>query len=76
MKTKQLCGGCQEDFYNQPRNSQTGECWMFSGAKVVQLTKVGTWQNPPYKWEPQTILNCHNPKGEHWINKDDPRIRS
>ncbi len=70
-KTKTLCSGCRDDFYN--RNRPEG-CWQFAKAKLVQLTIVGIWQNPPYKWQPQDTLSCHNPDGSVWIKEDDVRI--
>ena len=71
---KQLCRGCRNDYYNQPGNSTTGECWMLKTAQLVELTRVGYWQNPPYKWQPKQTLNCHRPEGAVWIKQDDPRI--
>lgn len=72
---KRLCQGCRDNFYNQPGNSTTGECWMLADSKPVERTKVGVWQNPPYKWEPQTTLSCHHPEGSVWIKQDDVRIK-
>lgn len=72
---KALCRGCRDDFYNQPGNSTTGECWLLKNAKPVLMTKVGYWQNPPYRWQPQTTLNCHSPEGEVWIDEFDLRIQ-
>jgi len=72
-KSKSLCTGCYQDFYNHNRE---GGCWSYSSAKVVKRTSVGTWQPPPYKWCPQTTLSCHTaPQGYHWIKRDDPRIK-
>lgn len=31
---KSMCSGCYEDYYNSGA-SDTGECWSFSSAKVV-----------------------------------------
>lgn len=73
MKTKSMCSGCREDYYN---HNAEGGCWMFSDARIVERSQVGTWQNPPYKWLPQETLSCHTaPEGRHWIKKDDVRIR-
>lgn len=72
---KKRCRGCHNDYYNQPGNSGTGECWMLDSAKPVRRTRVGTWQNPPYHWAPQATLDCHRPNGSHWIDKDDQRIQ-
>lgn len=70
-----LCRGCRDNFYNQPGNSTEGECWMLAKAQPVERTSVGTWQRPPYTWQPQTTLSCHHRDGEHWIKQDDPRIQ-
>lgn len=72
---KLLCKGCRDDFYNQPGHSTTGECWLLSKAETVERTQVGTWQEPPYTWCPQTTLSCHHPEGRHWIKADDCRIK-
>lgn len=72
---KTLCRGCRDDFYNQPGNSTSGECWMLAKAKVVERTMVGVWQNPPYSWMPAKTLNCHSPDGSVWIDRQDVRLR-
>lgn len=73
---KRLCSGCQDDHYNQPGNSTTGECWSLASARVVERTKVGWWQNGPYEWKPQTTLHCHNAPGQFaWIDSSDVRLR-
>lgn len=69
-----LCGGCRNDYYNQPGHSTTGKCWMLGASRVVQRTRVGTWQNPPYRWQPVKTLSCHHPEGSAWIAIDDVRI--
>lgn len=71
---KRLCQGCRDNYYNQSGNSTIGECWMLSKAEPVVRTSVGTWQPPPYTWNPQTTLSCHHPEGRHWIKSDDCRI--
>jgi len=71
---KKLCRGCRDNYYNHSGNSTSGQCWMLESAQPVERTKVGTWQNPPYQWHPQTTLSCHHPEGEHWIKIDDVRI--
>ena len=72
-KTKAMCGGCRDDYYNQNRE---GGCWCFENAKVVERTKVGVWQNPPYQWQPKKTLSCHSPEGSVWIKIDDPRTEA
>ena len=71
-KTKSMCSGCRDDFYNHNR---PGGCWRFLEAKVLARTRVGIWQNPPYRWSPQATLSCHSPEGSVWIKEDDPRIK-
>jgi hypothetical protein len=69
-----LCQGCRDDYYNRPGNSTRGECWCLSGAKPVERMRVGIWQNPPYRWSPETTLSCHHPEGSVWIEKNDCRV--
>jgi hypothetical protein len=69
-KTKQLCQGCHNNFYN----SGAKGCWSFGSAEAVTRTRVGTWQNPPYTWQPEVTLSCHSPEGTTWIERDDPRL--
>lgn len=74
-KSKQLCVGCKDDFYNGKNPWGVKECWSYRSAKVVTRTQVGIWQNPPYEWRPQQTFDCHCP--EHsttWIKRDDVRI--
>lgn len=71
-KTKSMCSGCHDDYYNH--NPPYG-CCCFATAKVVERTRVGVWQNPPYVWQPQETLSCHHPEGSVWIEDDDPRIK-
>ncbi len=72
-KTKALCNGCYDDFYNQNRD---GGCWMFAKAKIVERTRVGTWQNPPYQWTPKPCLTCYKQTGSSFIKEDDVRIET
>lgn len=70
-KSKSMCSGCCDDFYNHNRPEG---CWCFATAKVVERTRIGLWQDPPYTWQPKETLSCHNPDGCVWIEQDDPRI--
>lgn len=72
-KSKTLCQGCRDDYYNQQRPDG---CWNYEKATVVQRTRVGIWQPPPYKWLPQNTLSCHHPSDSCWIKEDDPRIKN
>jgi hypothetical protein len=70
-KTKKLCRGCRNDYYNQNRD---GGCWSFAEAKVVKRQRVGTWQPLPYSWHPETVLGCYHADGCSMLCRDDPRI--
>jgi hypothetical protein len=71
-KTKELCRGCYDDYYNQ--NREEG-CWSFKTAKVVKRVRVGIWQQPPYTWRPETVLSCYRAQGCAMLPRDDCRVR-
>ena len=76
-KSKSMCHGCDSDYYNHDGHSQTGECWLYKDAKVVDRTPVGWWQNPPYKWSPVKTLNCHTEAGKvAFLSRDDVRFKA
>jgi hypothetical protein len=70
-KTKALCRGCRDDYYN---SHGPGGCWLFDDARLVECSQVGTWDEPPYKWAPESVLSCHRPPGRHWLEYDDCRF--
>lgn len=70
-KSKEMCSGCRDDFYNRNRS---GGCWSFVTAKVVTRMKVGTFQPPPYIWTPQKCLSCFHQQGYSMIQRTDPRV--
>ncbi len=74
MKTKQMCQGCRNDFYNGHNLLGVKECWSFERADVVEKMRVGTWQNPPYTWAPKTTLTCYSPEGGVMIGRGDSRV--
>lgn len=72
---QQYCGGCRNDYYNRPGNSDTGDCWSLETAKVVNRTRVGWWEKPPYKWKPVKTLDCYHTPGVYaWLPREDVRI--
>jgi hypothetical protein len=70
-KSKAMCSGCREDFYN---HNQPDGCWCFAGAKIVTRMCVGTWQPPPYVWRPEEVLSCFSPEGSSMIKRNDCRV--
>lgn len=73
-KSKSMCSGCRQNFYNGNNPLGVKECWSFQSATVVTRMLVGTWQNPPYVWSPRKVLSCYCPEGLHPIKRDDPRV--
>ncbi len=74
-KSKEMCSGCHNDFYNGHNEIGVKECWSFKGAKVVQRMRVGTWQRPPYVWSAYKTLSCYLPtRGTSLVCRNDPRV--
>ena len=72
-KSKSMCSGCRDDFYNHNRE---GGCWMYENAKVVERIQVGIWQPPPYsKDTKRKCLSCYSPDGYSMIQLNDPRVK-
>lgn len=65
-KSKEMCKGCRDDYYNQPGNSATGECWMYQQAEVVTRYRIGWWVRPdtPGAFTKVQTLNCHSEPGQ------------
>ena len=76
MTKKHRCIGCRDNFYNQPGNSPSGECWLLKHAKLVKRVQVGTWDPPPYERIVDTVLECYRPQGYSMLSPDDPRVKS
>ena len=55
-KSKALCSGCYDDFYNQAR---VDGCWSYEGATVCQKKFVHVDQRPPWTNYPEWTLSCH-----------------
>ena len=73
IKTKVMCSGCRNDFYNQCRECG---CWNFDSAQLVQRIKVGTFEPPPYKTtRVGTYLSCYHASGYAMLKPDDCRVR-
>jgi len=58
-KTKDLCRGCRDDYYNA---AQEGGCWCFAGAGVVEKCFVHLSMVPPWRVDPEATLSCHQRK--------------
>lgn len=70
---RKMCAGCRSEDYWYGLGGAT-QCWNFEGSKVVTRTRVGTWDQPPYEWRPQKVLDCFNRTGDHFLRPEDVRI--
>lgn len=71
-KSKSMCSGCYNDFYNQ---NCEGGCRNFGGAKVVKRVKVGTFEPPPYaKSRARDFLSCYTCIGYSFLSLSDNRV--
>ena len=72
-KTKNMCSGCRDDFYNHNRKDG---CWCFASAEIVTRIRVGIWENPPYHPNRAAdCLSCYRPVGAAMLKTDDSRVR-
>lgn len=63
-KSKSMCAGCRDDFYNGNNPMGIQECWHFTSATVENRIIVGIHERPPYKRKPQACLSCFHPTGK------------
>ena len=72
-KSKAMCSGCRDDYYNHNRE---GGCWCFKTAKIVTRIRVGIWELPPYgKNRKEKVLSCYSPDGYAMLKLDDCRVK-
>ena len=66
-KTKTLCDGCRDDFYNGRDNCGGNECWLFKSAKVVNQWRLNWWTQPDSARAFQQVitLDCHHAPGRY-----------
>jgi hypothetical protein len=72
-KTKSMCCGCRDNYYNLNR----GGCWSFANAKIVKRVRVGIWEPPPYsKDRAEKCLSCYRPEGYAMLEVTDCRVKN
>jgi len=60
LKTRKMCSGCRDDFYNGHNDLGVNECWSFKDAELVKVIQVGYWERPPYESRPiEKRLSCY-----------------
>lgn len=57
-KSKQMCLGCRNNFYNGRNDLGVKECWCYKDAKIVKRKMVSYSQVPPWNQEPIKVLDC------------------
>ena len=70
-KSKQLCSGCRDDFYN---GQGAAECWFYKDAKVVTRYRIGWWTAPtePGAFTKVETLACHSAPGKYALREELP----
>ena len=74
-KSKALCSGCRDDFYNGNNSLGVQECWCFKTAKVVTRWKAGWWtpQESRSAFVRVETLSCHNAPGKYALYERLPQ---
>lgn len=70
-KSKALCRGCRDDFYN---GQGASECWSFKDAKVVTRYRIDWWTQPTTRsaFTKVATLDCHYAPGKYGHYKELP----
>jgi hypothetical protein len=66
-KSKSLCVGCRDNFYNGGNPLGVKECWSYKSAKVVTRYRIGWWTAPtePGAFTKVKTLDCHHAPGQY-----------
>lgn len=66
-KSKSLCSGCRDNFYNGNNELGVSECWSYKNARVVKRWRIGWWtqQDKKENFDKVTTLSCHNAPGRY-----------
>ena len=70
-KSKQLCSGCRDNFYNGNNPIGVRECWMYKSAtiKTRYRLSVHTPMDQKSGYVKTTGLKCFNEKGYVFLDK-------
>lgn len=76
-KSKDLCRGCRDDFYNcGGATGLTNHCWHYDDAQIKKVIRIGYWETPPYIKKPiEKKLVCYRKTGECFIEIPDQKTR-
>jgi hypothetical protein len=67
-KSKQMCVGCRDNFYNGNNDLGVIECWNYKSAKIVSKKKVPYTMIPPWNMHPIKCLDCYHENGYAMID--------
>jgi len=65
-KSKGMCVGCRQDFYNGKNDLGIAECWRYKDAHVVKRWRIGHWtpMDTRANFSRVTVLNCFHRPGQ------------
>lgn len=69
-KSKRLCVGCRDNFYNGNNNLGVKECWDFESARIKRIKFIPLNQRPPWDQPAVTTLSCYRKKGYMAVGPD------
>ena len=74
-RDKKYCAGCHDDYYNHDNHSDTGECWSFKRAEVIQAYAIGWWipMDKKENFHRVTTHDCHSEPGQTAFLKELPK---
>ena len=70
-KSKTLCNGCYNDFYN---NAIPKGCWNYDSAKVVKKCFIHLSMVPPWSVKPEVTLDCCRRQRYVSVDPDHPQV--
>lgn len=74
-KSKQMCQGCYNDFYNHGGGGSK-ECWSYESAEVCERAFIHLSMVPPWKVKPETTLTCYRREKHVAVTPDHPQLTS
>ena len=73
-KSKSMCSGCRNNFYNGHNDLGVKECWSFKDAKPVTKWAIGWWtpMDRPENFRKVRVLDCYHQPGQCAYLQDLP----
>lgn len=69
-KSKDMCAGCEDDFYNGKNSYGIKECWSYKNAEIKLRKAVPIHQCPPWNQKGQKMLSCYHRKFYVYVDGD------